>query len=375
MLGCKLKILIVKLQALGDLVIATPAIRRLRDGLPNAHIDLLTLGWTAPAAENNPCIGNLIVANYDIFFNRSLRTIIPTIQLIRQLRQEQYDVAVIFHRHKMIERFVRTTGIPVRFYFNGGQDGRTVLLDESRHSALTAWELADLAVGKLGGKAVESPFLDDLRYEWHIRQDEQQKADDILKKIGLGACGKNPSSARNKQLNKRFAVLFPGGGINPVDRVSVRRWSVDGFVDLVKWMVNDANLSVVLFGAKSDSSVCAEITARTNGLAINLSERFNLRLTAAMTARAQVVVSNDSAPLHIASAVGAPVVGIFGPTGFRHKLPPKAIAATAGLPCSPCYFTSFKACIFDSFRCFEQLTVDTVIDAVEKAMEQKEDHS
>jgi len=352
-----LKLLVVKLHALGDLTIATPAIRRLRDGLPEARIDLLTTSWSAPAVVANPCIDRLIVIRDEIFFSPGLRTLPPTAKLLLELRRERYDAALIFHRRRAVELFIKAAGIPDRYRFNGGEDGKSVLLDEGRHSALTAWELADLMVRKLGGEEVQPPGLEGLRYEWFVQPDEAQRARDLLVQSGVG--------------ERPFAVFLPGGGVNPRVNSRVKRWGTSGFAALAEWLRNEAGFQILLLGGSSDRSACAEVADEAMVEVIDLSGGLDIRLSAAVMALSGLVVSGDSGPLHIAAAVGVPVVGIFGPTGVRHKLPPgdRVYAASLGLPCSPCFFGAFSGCIFDRIRCLEELPVETVEDAVRKALE------
>ena len=343
--------------AIGDLVIATPAIRRLREGLKGAEIDLLTTTWTAPAALGNPHIDHIEVVSLALFFSPGYATLLSTLKLIRRLRRKRYDLAVIFHKHRAIERFVRMLGISRRYYFNDGQSGNTILLDESRHSAITAWGLADLALEDNGVDGTPTPRLNELCYEWFVLPDEAEQADIVL---------------HDSQLKEGdYAVLLPGGGVNPRVDNRVKRWSADKFADLANELMNQHGLKIVLLGGESDND--AALTVEGNNSApdlVNLCGKVDLRISAAIMQKAGIVVCNDSGPLHIAAAVGAPVVGIFGPTGFRHKLPPgeNVSAACLDLPCSPCYFGIFKGCIFDNIRCMDELTVEEVSEVVNRVL-------
>jgi len=355
------KILIVKLHALGDLVIATPAIRHLRHRLPDTTIDLLTVKWTAPAVINSPHIDQIKIAADDIFFNRSFNTVLPTLRLLKEIRNEGYDAAVVFHRNPMIERFIRLCGVKQRYHFHSDLFVRgsncSVLLDEQRHSAITAWELAELAVNQLTGRRSNGTRLQELKYEWFISDAEEETANTILNEYQLE--------------DGKFAVIYPGGAVNPQDTSLVKRWSEDRFAELTDWLTNSANLPVVLLGADSDSDSCTAIRKKADRDVLNLSGKYDLRISAAITSKARIAVSNDSGPLHVASAVNTPVVGIFGPTGATHKLPPgnNSFEASCNLPCSPCYFTYFKGCIFDSIKCQELLTADMVIKVTEQTLE------
>jgi ADP-heptose:LPS heptosyltransferase len=133
-----LKILIVKLHALGDLVIATPAFRRLREGLPNVKIDLLTTEWTAPAAKGNNCFDEMLVYPNKAFFSTDWQRCFRLTRLASELRRRHYDAAVLFHKHPAINRLVRASGIRKRIRFGNESSGDSLFLDEGRHSALTA---------------------------------------------------------------------------------------------------------------------------------------------------------------------------------------------------------------------------------------------
>jgi len=350
-----LKILVVKLHALGDLVIATPALRRLRDGLSDARIDLLTTTWCAPAIEGSPFIDRSIVVSNDIFFKPGPDTVIPFMRLVSRLKREKYDAAVIFHKHHLVKLFVRLVGISKRFHFNGDTGRSSVFLNEMRHCALTAWELADLAVCELGGVQAEPPFLEDLRYEWYVTRDEQELADRILSESGVDVDG--------------YAVLLPGGGVNPSVRDTVRRWSVDKFVKLAERVNEELDLEIVLSGGGDDLEIAEQVEKTSRVKIVNLCGRLNMRISAAIMQKARLVICNDTGPLHVAAAVGVPVVGIFGPTGERMKLPPgkTTYAACLDLSCRPCYFGIFKGCIFNKIRCMDELSVDDVMSVVHRA--------
>lgn len=352
-----MRILIVKLHALGDLIIATPAIRRLKMGMPNAEIDLLTTDWTAPAAENNPLIDNIIKTSNDVFFKPGLHTISKTLRLITKIKKNRYNAAIFFHANRGIDYLLRPSGIKTRFMFSSKLHGDAVYLDPNRHSALTACELADYAVFKLTNKKLPAPEFNSIRYEWYFSDEEISRAKYILKSVNIA--------------KDNFMAIFPGGGINPGAFDTVRRWKASRFAELIYRIHDKYGFKPLLMGGKSDRQVCEEVARISDVDCVNLSGSYGLRLSAAILKNCQVAVSNDSGPLHIAAAVGAPVVGIFGPTGPKLKLPPgkNVREASIGIPCSPCYFGKFKGCIFDSVKCFEDLTSELVMKSVNSLLE------
>ncbi|MBT3231183.1 MAG: glycosyltransferase family 9 protein [Calditrichaeota bacterium] len=375
-----MKLLVVKLHALGDLVIITPAIKRLRDGFPDAMIDLLTTDWAAPAVVSNPRFDQIYVESNRFFFDPGIKSVVPLVRLVKKLRGKNYDAAVVFHSNLKIHTFVRAFGITKTFKFrsaanagnfiNGSEN--SIPLDEERHSALTAWELADLAANKLSGKSIKTHGLDNLHYEWYIQESESAEAMRILELSELKS--------------HNFAVVMPGGGVNPNSKEMVRRWDSEKFANLIFKIQNEHETPVVIMGGKSDIVVCQDVKKRVDGLLnkdgwgnghtnrrsfpLDWSGEHDLRIAAAIMNEAKFVITNDTGPLHIAGALGVPTIGIFGPTGYRLKLPPgkNCFSANTNLPCSPCYFSSFKNCIFDNIRCMDQLEVKDVMKVIGKAL-------
>lgn len=347
-----MKIIIVKLHALGDLVITTPAIRRLKEGFPEARFDLLTTNWTAPAALGNPHIDKLISVDNRLFFAPGPGTVVPTVKLIKRIRSNEYDFSVQFHKHGMIDRFIAVCGIKRRFRFADQSDNRSIELNEQRHSAVTAFELADLAVKESGGISQPEPSLSSLTYEWFVSEAEQTRANEIIRKYGLS--------------RDSFIVIFPGGGVNPNNRAEVKRWSSEKYAHLLDRAYNKWKIPVILMGGQGDVPVSREVYNKSRGKRFDFTGRFDLRTVAAIVRSSKLAISNDSGPLHLSAAVGTPVIGIFGPTGASVKLPPGDMnrAVSSPLPCSPCYFGAFKGCIFNQVRCLEEITVDSVLEVV-----------
>ncbi len=355
-----MKLLIVKLHAIGDLVIATPALQRIRTGLPDARLTVLTTKWTAPAIYNNPDIDRTIEVDNSIFFQPGLKTLPPTIKLINSIRSENFDAAVLFHANRMIDKFIKICGVEKRYFFSSNwinSSDRSVFMNESKHAALIAYDLADRFTLQLGGKPVKHPRLENLRYSWFCTDDEESIAADIIKHNGL--------------CEQEFMVVLPGGGVNPSDIAAVKRWNTDKFTGLCDEIGARLNCKVVLSGGKTDNEICEKVERHSKIKPVNLTGKYSLRITGAILKQAKAVVANDSGPLHIAAATGTPVVGVFGPTGGANlNLPPgkNNYAAELDLPCIPCYFGKFKGCIFDKYRCMEELNVEHVFEKIKKAI-------
>jgi len=354
------KILIVKLHALGDLVIATPAIRRLRQGFPDAHIELLTTDWAEPAIRGSRLVDEVISVPSDLFFAKNLASMNGLARLLFNIRARKYDASIAFHLSRKIHSWIALGGINNRFGFNSAVSGNFIPLDEQRHSALTAWELADLTVRSLGGIQFSPASIADLKYDWVVTSAEGALAAEHLAGMGI---------------IEPYATLFPGGGTNPSASAHEKRWTPEGFTQLAKWLRDERNMKVLVMGSSSDASCAAEVAGMAGENVMCLAGKTDVRTTAAIIARSVIAVSNDSAPMHIASAVGTPTLGIFGPTGAVAKAPlgDRCSAISLGLPCSPCYFATFKGCIFDTIRCMQELSAEKVINAAAALLDASRD--
>lgn len=355
-----MKILVVKLHALGDVVIHSPAFGFIREGFPEAHISMLTTDWAAPAAEGLPFFDELIIIPSILFFKRSIKSFGKLGRLSFDLRKKRFDYFVSFHRSRAINSFLRVSGADNRlFSYANRNSNRTVYLDETRHSAPNAVDLAGLVVSEVTGRK-KNPTFDSLRYTWIVRPNEMEQARTFLKTIGIK--------------DHRIALIFPGGGSNPRSFAPEKRWNIKGFIGLAEWLSKEKDFDVLLSGSKDDSALCHDIESQADCRTFDISGKLDIRTMAALMSLSRLTITNDSAPLHISAAVGTPTIGIFGPTGIEHKLPPggNSFGVKLGMACSPCYYSVFKGCQFSSIRCMDELPLSTVTDTAEKLLNRLE---
>ena len=177
-----------------------------------------------------------------------------------------------------------------------------------------------------------------------VGKEAEQKADEILRDIGA-------------EKGTSVVGIHPGAAYGPA-----KRWLPEKFAELAMRLTSDG-MSVVLFGSPDENEFVEEIISQTNGTVDNLCGKLSLAQFAAMLKRCDIVVTNDSGPMHLAGSVGAKVVAIFGstspgatsPTG-EHELIWKNV------DCSPC----FKRKCPTDFRCMQSITTDEVYSAVKK---------
>jgi heptosyltransferase-2 len=130
---------------------------------------------------------------------------------------------------------------------------------------------------------------------------------------------------------------------------------------------------IVVVGGPGDGAYAREISQATHGSAIDATGQLSLLASAALIARASVLVTNDSAPLHLASAMNTPTVAIFGPTvtafGFGPLASRRAVMEVQGLECRPCSSHGPMTCPLGHFRCMLDLGPERVLAAVREIME------
>jgi heptosyltransferase-2 len=124
----------------------------------------------------------------------------------------------------------------------------------------------------------------------------------------------------------------------------------------------------VVVGGREDAPLADQVVAAAPGRAHSAAGALGLRASAALIARAAVLVTNDSAPLHLATAVGTSIVAVFGPTvprfGFGPRGPRDVVVEHSSLPCRPCSAHGPRVCPLGHHRCMRELSVASVLAAV-----------
>lgn len=146
-----------------------------------------------------------------------------------------------------------------------------------------------------------------------------------------------------------------------------KRWRIDGFAEVARHFVRQ-DFAVVLTGSQRERAVCEAVAVAAAGV-LNLAGETNLSELGALIQRSTICLTNDSGPMHLAVALGRPVVSIFGPTDPLWVGPyrrPDAVLR-ANLPCSPCYLRALSRCPHNH-ACMEEISAAAVIDRIENLL-------
>jgi heptosyltransferase-2 len=322
-------VLVIQTAFLGDVILTTPLIAAL--AREHGPVDLVTTPAAAPLVESHPAVRNVI--RYDK--RGTDRGVAGFLRLARQLRQRGYRRAYLPHRSWRSGALARLAGIPERIGF---ADGSALLYTSTVERPAAGHEVERLMA--LADPGEEPPVLIALDPEDRLEADRW-----------LGAQG----------VEDGFIALAPGS------IWGTKRWPYYGELA--------ARLSgpVVIVGGPEDRALGDSIMAASGGRARNAAGALSLRGSAALLARARVLVTNDSAPLHMATAAGVPIVAVFGPTlpsfGFGPRGPRDRIVEHDHLACRPCSAHGPQVCPLGHHRCMRELGVELVVAAIEEVSE------
>lgn len=333
------RILIVNVNWLGDVLFSTPFIRALRNNFPDAYIACMIVPRCKEILEGNANLNEIIVYDEKACHSGFL----GKIRFIGQLKKYKFDTVFLLHRSFTRTFLTYLAGIRQRIGYYTLK--RSFFLTEKPRPEKKILHRAEYYLGLARAVGLK---VDDKGCDFFLRPEEISWANDFLKTAGV----------KNGQ---KIIIFNPGGNWIP------KRWPVENFGELGKKISAHfgETAKILLSGSEKDVKLANSISERIQAGVVITCGKATLRQTAALFKRADLVVSNDSGPLHIAAAVGAKVIGIFGPTSPEITGPYKAdvnnvILLHKDIGCKiPCY--NMK-CSYS--RCMAAIKPDEVFEAV-----------
>lgn len=332
------RVVVLKPCCLGDLLLATPAIAAIKDRWPHARIAVATSAWSRPAIANNPCVDSVIEC--EATARRGWRSLVAALRLAAAFRNARFDVAVVLDRSPVMSAVPMLAGIPVRAGIDS--DGRGFSLThravpEPRQHEATLYLDVVAALG--------CPGTPSLRFQ-PTPEEEQWAAAAVPPGI--------------------WVALHPAGGANPGGRLLGKRWPRDRFGELAQRLLR-RGVSVMLLGGADDYGTTQEIAANLEPAqrqrVYDFAGRSSFGQTAALLSRCSLFVGNDTGSMHLAAAMGTPVLAIFGPSRPEVYGPvaERCTVVHHGDRCGSCRFEGGIAqhCV-NSFACIAAVSVDEV---------------
>jgi heptosyltransferase-2 len=329
-------ILVVAPSWIGDMVLAQPLLKLLHARHSGLALDVLAPRWTLPLLDRMPEVRRAIespFAHGDLKLGDRRR-------LGRKLAQERYDQAIVLPNTFKSALTPFFAGIPARTGYIGElrhwllNDARK--LDEKRFPQL-AQRYAALALPRGESLPLPLPTL-------ALRVDEAARRA-VMGRLGLDR-------------GKPAAALCPGAEFGPA-----KRWPARYFAELAQGLAAHG-CAVWLIGSQNDRQAGADIEQAAGGVCRNLCGETTLTEAIDLLASCSLVVSNDSGLMHVAAALGRPLVALYGSSSPAYTPPLSADARILqlDLPCSPCFQ---RVCPLGHFNCMMQLTPDKVLAAVD----------
>jgi len=334
------KILIIQTAFLGDVILTTPLVKATRELYPQAFISILLVPQTAEVFENNPGINQIIL--YDK--KGKQKGIRSFFRLIRFLEKEKFDLALLPHRSLRSALLAYLSGIPQRIGFHTSSSSFLYTSEVTYRSGLHEIDRVLSLLTPLGHN------VHNIKPELFPKDEDLIWADRFLNECGIDK-------------NKKIV------GIAPSSVWATKRWPLERYACVAERLTNGSNVEVLLLGSNTDERLLLKISSLMNRKPIIPIGQSILLKSVALMSRCSVVLSNDSAPVHMATALEKPTVAIFGPTLPEFGFAPYGEGHTViqrELYCRPCGIHGRKSCPEIHFRCMRDISPDEVFQAVKK---------
>ncbi|HEX8558277.1 MAG TPA: glycosyltransferase family 9 protein [Pyrinomonadaceae bacterium] len=336
------RVLVVRLRSIGDTVLATPSLHALRRFLPGARIDVLLEDWVAPLLEGSADVDRVVTVRRKSNSSR--------LAVARRLRAEGYDVAYNLHGGSTAALMLRASG--------------------ARHRV----GYADYSYASLHNHA--APPSSELWGREKTHSAEQQLA--LLGWTGVPVTDRPasrlavvPAAAASVARRLREEAGLEDGRpfalIHPAAAFDTKTWAAENFARVVGHLAA-RGLASVAVGAGAESKVVDEVRARSTSKLAGFTDLSLPELTA-LAARAALFVGNDSGVAHVAAAVGAPQVVVFGSSNVAHWRPwtrGPAEVVREEMACAPC--PGYTCAEFGAPECIRRVPVERVFAAVERVL-------
>jgi len=312
-----MNILIVKLSAIGDVIHTLPSLAELRRLYPDAHITWVVEEAAADLIIGHPHLDEVIISRRkswikDIKAGKVAVTLREVRTFVRRLRNRRYDLVIDFHGLLKSSMVVFLSGGKRKLGYDSWQELSGLFLNEKIPEDMN--------------KHAVDRYLDFLRYLGA----EIHDAEFILPLTDKTKAEAKRLLDQNHLSEKNYIA------INPIAYWETKLWDNGKFAKLANAIRDQLKLDVIFTG--NNGRDAADILSRMKGKGINLGGKTSLPMLAEIYKSARAVITTDSGPMHLAAAVGTPVIALFGPTDPARTGPygKGHTVIRSNLPCSPC---------------------------------------
>lgn len=279
------KILIVRTDRIGDTLLSTPVIKALRDAYPDAHIAMMISPYTKEIVEGNPYLNEVIIYDKDVR-HKSWKA---SRLFARNLKEKRFDVAVILHPTNRVHLVTFFAGIPRRV----GYDYKLGFLLTERIKHTKQFGRKHELEYNLDVVRALGIVPKDKNVYMPIKLESERWVDETLAHYGVTSADK-------------LLAVHPGASC--ISKI----WPVERFAEAADRLRQKYGFKVLIVGGPKDRDITHTLAEAMYEPGFDLGGRTSISQLASLLKRCRLFISNDSGPVHIASAVGTPVIAIFG---------------------------------------------------------------
>lgn len=320
-----------------------PVVDLIKHRYPSSRVTWVAEKTMAPLLKNHPGIDQLLLVDSKNWRRRFLspRVWREIYSFLKYLRSQNFDLALDFQGLFKSAVLARISGAGRRIgmsRYDRRERWSGVFLNEFCRQTTQKRHIIEKNLALLSSVDITHENQP-LNFHIHAEPEAEQYVENELKKLEL----------------REFVLVNPGGGW------VTKLWDVDRFAQLIDCMYNDLHIPALVLWGPGEKHLADKIIRKCISPAM-VSFSTNLSELVAVIQKARLMVSGDSGPLHLASAMGVPVVGLYGPTDPKRNGPwnPHDAACTINYECSPCYQRTCPIGI----QCMKKLEVGLVLDAV-----------
>jgi len=362
-------ILIVSLQGIGDLLLATPLLHELKVAYPGTRLTVLTFEANRDILSNNPDVSQIIT-----FKAAQKRNIFKILGLIGKIRSEHFDLSVCAYPSGLRSAFIAYLGGAgerlgqglSQFRGFGWLFTKQVPITEIKHAVLMNMDFLKILGVGLKGANPELIF--------RIGEGDLKFAKDFLRLNGISD-------------SDLVIAIHAGGGEYTT---AYRNWPLDRFAKVADALADRYKAKIIFIGGKADESAVDSIKKMMGQKAIVAAGKMSIGQTAALLTKTKLLLCNNSGPMHIAAALNVRTVSIFGSADPRIHRPwgNGHVILQNQLECSPCYYPTLRdtlketkqrnswvgkrfKCRAGDYRCLSAISPEEVVAAVDVVLRKK----
>ena len=343
------RILVIKLDHIGDVITSLPSVYSIRKKFPNVEITFLAGEWSKDVLKNNPYINNFIIYNSNRFCrNKDKKGLIVRIKYLKNIFKERYDViaglrddwlTVIFSlfyfpKYRIDRGSVRIVlkyKKIIELIFGKKRD------NEEIHEIDTNLLIAE----KVGCERIfKKPLI-------FLSKDEKEWAEEFLSGFGIN--------------NKKFIIISPGA------KWEFRRWDTKKFALLGDKIKKELGLDILIAGSRNEVNTALNVEREMKEETINVAGKTSVRQILSLMEQTVLCIANDGGMVHMASGLNVPVIALFGPQDPKRFGPWSNIRKVyhKKVECFPC---KQKKCKRENNPCINLIEVDEVFSGVSEIL-------